>query len=192
MSLTITGKSSKNYTPIPEGTHLAVCYLIADLGLQHNEIYDTDNRQVLIGWELPGQEIELEDGQYTRRIYKRYNSSLNERARLRQDLAAWRGKDFSPEELEIFNLRKILGTSCLVNIVHRAGQNGRIYSNVKSVMALPKGMEKGKASGPLVQFDFEEDPLSAVDDLPAWIANTIKRSKTYTDIKESAGSYSAK
>ena len=180
MSLIVNGSSASNYDPIPEGTHLAVCNMIVDLGMQYNETYKNTSRKVLIGWELPEEHIELEDGEHTRTISKRYTASLSESSNLRQDLAAWRSRDFTPEELAAFDLRNIIGKSCLLTIIHK-DSNGKTYANIQSVSALPKGMQKGELSEGATLFDLDTDPLDAVDLLPKWIADIIKKSFTYQE-----------
>lgn len=180
MSLTVNANGGSNLPPVSEGTHLAVCNMLVDLGLQTSEVYKNTSRKVLIGWEIPGETIKTEDGEHPRTLSKRYTASLNESANLRQDLAAWRGRDFTSEELEAFDLRNIIGKSCLLNVIHKES-NGKTYANISSIMALPKGMEKGVLSGKPTVFDLDSDPLSAVEELPKWIADIVIKSQTYQD-----------
>ena len=178
MSLTVNGSSATSIEPIEEGTHLGVCNMLVDLGMQYNETYKNSSRKVLIGWEIPDETIELDDGPHPRQISKRYTASLNEKSTLRSDLAAWRGRDFTPEELAAFDLRNIVGASCLINVIHKES-NGKTYANIGNIMALPKGMTKGKLSEPAVIFDLDTDPVEDVDKLPKWIGDIIKKSETY-------------
>ena len=180
MSLTVNGSSATNIDPIPEGTHLGVCNMLIDLGMQYSEAFENTARKVLIGWEIPEETIELEDGTHPRMISKRYTASLNESANLRHDLAAWRGRDFTPEELAAFDLRNIIGKSCLLTVIHKES-NGKTYANIQSVTALPKGMQKGELTDGSTIFDLDADPIDAVETLPKWIADVIKKSSTYQE-----------
>lgn len=180
MSLTVNGTSGANIAPIPQGTYLAVCNMLVDLGVQFNEAYKNSSRKVLIGWEIPEETIELEDGTHTRTINKRYTASLNEAATLRQDLAAWRGRDFTPEELAAFDLRSIVGASCMISIIHRE-YNGKTYANVSSIMALPKGTPKVKLSENALVFDLDTATVDDVEKLPRWIGDIVKKSVTYQE-----------
>lgn len=177
MSLTVSGTAA-NYDPIPEGTHLAVCNMLVDIGIQFSERFNNRNEKVIIGWELPDVKIDLSDGPHSRSITQTYTSSINEGSNLRNDLAAWRGRDFTKQELDAFNLRNILGTSCLINVVHKQS-NGKTYANIQSVMALPKGMNPGQLTEPPVEFDFDLNPLTDIEKLPKWIREQIKKSETY-------------
>jgi len=180
MSLTVNGSSASNIAPIEEGTHLAVCSMIIDLGQQYSEVYKTSSRKVLIGWEIPDETIELDDGPHPRTLSKTYTASLNENANLRQDLAAWRGRDFTPEELAAFDLRAISGKSCLINVIHKES-NGKTYANIQNIMALPKGMKPGKLDEPPVIYDIDSDPIEQVESLPKWIGDRIKKSTSYQE-----------
>lgn len=182
MSLTTSANGGTTFAPIPEGTYLAVCNMLVDLGIQYSETYKNTSNKVLIGWEIPELVIELEDGEHTRTISKQYTNSLNESANLRQDLAAWRGRDFTAKELEGFDLRAIIGTSCLISIIHRQGNNGKTYANIASIMALPKGTAKGQLSENALVFDFDKDDLAKIETFPKWIGDLLKKSNTYQDM----------
>jgi hypothetical protein len=180
MSLTVRENGESKFAPIAEGTHLGVCSMLVDLGMQFNEAYQKSSRKVLIGWELPDEQIEIDGEQKPRTISQRYTMSLNERSTLRRDLAAWRGRDFTAEELAGFDLQNIVGKSCLINVIHR-DYNGKTYANIQNIMALPRGMAKGQLTEEPQIFDLDKAPLEAVDKLPGWIAEIIKKSETYQE-----------
>lgn len=181
MSLIVNSSPASSIAPIAEGTHLGVCCMLIDLGVQFNEAFKNSSRKVLIGWEIPDETIDLEDGTHNRTITKTYTASLNDKSNLRADLAAWRGRDFTPAELKEFDLHNIVGTSCLLNVIHKDGRDGKIYANIQSIMALPKGMARGKLSEPATVFDLDADPLDMIDRLPKWIGDRIKDSTTYQE-----------
>lgn len=181
MSLTVNGNSAgSNFTPIPEGTYLGVCNMLVDLGVQENATFKSKSRKVLIGWEIPEETIEIDGKQVPRTISKRYTASLNESANLRQDLAAWRGRDFTGQELEAFDLRNIVGASCLLNIIHK-DVNGKTYANIQSIMALPKGMQRGALSNGAMVYDIDNDDPSVVSTFPNWIKDIITKSESYQE-----------
>jgi hypothetical protein len=49
-------------------------------------------------------------------IAKQFTLSLNEKANLRADLASWRGRDFTPEEIRGFDLKNILGHWAMISV----------------------------------------------------------------------------
>lgn len=178
--LTASASSGASYAPIPEGTYAAVCNMLVDLGMQFNETYKNTSRKVLIQWQIPDETIEIDGVEVPRTISNRYTLSLGEKASLRADLAAWRGRDFTPQELEAFDLRNIVGAPCLINIIHK-DSNGKRYANISSIMALPKGMPKPQISGESIVFDLDDSPLSDVAKLPKWVAEIIYKSTTYQE-----------
>lgn len=178
--LTASASSSGSFAPIPEGTYPAVCNMLIDLGMQKNETYNTTSRKVLIGWQIPDETIEIDGKEEPRTISKRYTLSLGESSNLRADLAAWRGRDFTPQELQAFDLRNIVGVGCLIGIIHKES-NGKKYANISSIMALPKGMSKPQMSSEPTVFDLDTDPLEAINKLPKWIDEIICKSSTYQE-----------
>lgn len=188
MSLTVNVNTAADFPKLPEGTYLAVCNLLVDLGMQVNEKFNSKSRKVQIGWETPEETFEFGDKRVPYTVSKEYTASLNEAATLRQDLAAWRGRDFTPEELAGFDLKNIVGTSCLINVIHKENKNGKVYVTVSSIMALPKGMQKGKLSDKPVVFDLDVNTLDDVDLLPNWLGDKVRKSKTYQEKVKTADS----
>jgi len=138
---TLPAPNDKKFELAPAGTHLATCYRIIDLGTQSSSYLGQAKRQhkILISWELP--EERMADGRpFT--IGQRYTWSMSEKAALRRDLESWRGvpfteRDFGPTG---FDIKNILGKSCLLNIVH-VNKNGKDYANIASISRLMKGQQ---------------------------------------------------
>lgn len=180
MSLTVSENGGGSNIPLlAEGSYAAVCYMLVDIGLQKSERYGNSSRKVMIGWEIADEFVEV-DGERKPRVFTaRYTASLNEKAILRRDLAAWRGKDFTEAELEEFNLRNIVGVPCLIQVIHKEGGNGKTYANLASIMKIPRGMQVPKATLDTVIYDIDENDPADVDKLPEWIANIVKSSESY-------------
>ncbi len=178
--LTSTAKSKSNIPPLKSGSYLAVCYGIVDLGEQYNEMYGNSSRKVLIMWELPTEKIMYDNKPSSRVISKTYTNSLSEKAVLRKDLMSWRGEDFTPEELKCYDLTEMLNQPCMLSVV-QSTRNGKTYSNVAGVMSIPNGMSAPARTLDEIMFDLDRDDLSALDDMPSWIAERIKQSVTYKE-----------
>lgn len=179
MSLVVSETGGGSNIPIlAEGTYSAVCYMLADIGLQYNEKYGNSSRKVIIGWEIAGEYVEI-DGENQPRVFSaRYTASLNEKSILRRDLVAWRGRDFTESELSEFNLCNILGASCLLQVVHKE-TNGRKYANLAAIMKLPKGMNAPKLTLNKIMYDIDDNDQTEFDKLPEWIQKTIMASESY-------------
>ncbi len=138
MSFFVTN-NSKEFVLVPPGSHLARCYRIVDLGSQKSEYQGRIKqlRKIMIGWEIHG---EAEDGTplLTEKgepmaIFKNYTHSWGDNSNLRKDLQSWRGKPWTDAEANGFDIERLLGQWCMLNVIHRPGQNSKIYANVDSV-----------------------------------------------------------
>lgn len=180
MSLTISGNNGAGIAPIEPGTYPAVCYEMVDLGEQYSEKFGNSSKQVLIGFEIPSETIEIDGKVSPRVVSKQYGATLGKKSKLRSDLISWRGKEFTDEEIKKFDLKSIIGAPCMLSIINK-DSNGKTYANISGILALPKGMPKPKLSSPdaVVTFDLDTDPLEKINDLPQWIQDRIRRSPTY-------------
>ena len=122
--LTVKENGGSNIPILEEGSYPAVCYMLVDIGMQKNERYGNSSRKVIIGWEVAGEHVLVEGEEKPRVFSARYTASLNEKSLLRRDLAAWRGRDFTEEELKAFDLKSILGAPCLIQIIHKEATAG--------------------------------------------------------------------
>ncbi len=136
MAIIATGSSGALYTPAPAGTYPAVCVDVVDEGMKPTP--NGEKHKVSLHFQIdepfPGKPGEF----FT--VRKWYTLSLNEKATLYADLVAWRGKPFTDEELAGFDLEKLIGVPCIVNIVHKPSADGsRTYANITSIMRPMKG-----------------------------------------------------
>ena len=179
MGLILSASAGSGIEPIEPGTYPAICYGLVDAGETYNETYDKWSRKVVILWELPGEKIDLGgDAPVSRTISKSYTASLNEKAKLRADLQAWRGRPFTPQELAAFDLRSVVGAPCLLNIQHKKYKE-RNYADVAGIVKLPKVMPMEKGTLARLIFDLDTDNLEMLEDMPVWLAERVKSSRTY-------------
>lgn len=161
----------------PAGNHVATCISVVDLGVQEVNFQGTISykRKVRVSWELPNELIQ--EGNFSGQpfsVSKNYTLSLNEKAILFKDLTSWRGRAFTQQELDGFDLYNILGVNCMLNVVHVPSQDGpKTYANVASVSQMPKGMNRIQNINPLLSFNTEEYTPEQWDSLPEWLQNKI-------------------
>lgn len=156
----------------PEGTHVARCISIVDMGMQTSTFSGEEKsaHKVHVAFEL-SHERDAKGRPFI--VSKRYTVSLHEKASLRKDLEAWRGKSFSKDELAAFDLAKLCGVACMVTVKHTTSADGsKTYANIVAISGLPKGMEQppNSESDPLV-FTLS-DPWNR-DAVPEWLATKI-------------------
>jgi hypothetical protein len=184
MGLIAKETGGSKYPPVPQDLHHAICYAVYDLGTHPFEYQGRAKiaHKLVIIFELPEIRIDIErDGEsknLPRAISKQYTLSLHEKSKLRKDLQGWRGKVFTPEELEGFDIGKLLGVNCLIQVLHNT-KDGKTYANISSIMPLPKGFEKRTAENPIKFFSFEEDGKEIPEGTPEWIEKLIKESQEW-------------
>jgi hypothetical protein len=132
--LIVTAPES-TFTPAPAGLHKAVCVDVVDLGLVETSF--GIKPMIRVVWQT-----EERDEEKGRRylVSKRYNPSLHEKASLRKDLENWRGRAFTKEELKGFDLEKLIGANCQLNVVHNM-RDDRVYANVAAIVPSLRGGE---------------------------------------------------
>lgn len=127
----IVKDSKKDYTPAPEGLHQAVCIDVVDLGIQHTQY--GDQVKIEVRWVL--EEIDPKTKkQYM--VLRRFTPSLHKKASLRAVLESWRGQKFTDEELKGFDIEKLLGANCQLQICHNISSDGDTYANVQAVVPI--------------------------------------------------------
>jgi hypothetical protein len=133
----IAKASGGNFIPAPEGTWSAVCVDVVDLGVIESDWGGEKKKQhkIRIVWQI--EEVMADNRPYV--AGRRYTLSLHKKATLRKDLESWRGRQFTPEELEGFDVETVIDVPCLLNIIQEK-KDGETYSNVTGIMRLPKGM----------------------------------------------------
>ena len=175
-----TGGGGVDFEPVPAGSHIAVCDIVADLGMQEGSaLYPKAKQQVYIRFELPNERIEFEkDGKKVvgpAVIGKTYTASMNEKANLRHHLESWRGKQFTDEEAESFDVSAILGKPCMLTVMHTQ-KDGRTYANIAGVGPIPKGIS-GKTIIPEITpiLYAAPDNTSTYGSLPEWLRGKIDK-----------------
>jgi hypothetical protein len=168
-----------SFTPVPDGTHLARCYRIIDMGTQKTEFEGKVKLlpKVMIQFEVHGEDAEgnpiITGKGEPMSISKNYTLSLADKATLRKDLQTWRGKEFTADELRGFELKNILGAWAMISVVSKAGNNGKEYTNIAGVMSVPSAIKKAglpKHHNDLKLFSIDEPDMGLFDTF----SNSIK------------------
>lgn len=171
MALIAVATAGGDFERTPAGNHVARCYAVVDLGMQSRTFQGVEShkRIVRISWELPNEL--MSDGRPFS-ISANYTLSLSEKANLRRDLQSWRGRAFTDEELQGFDLFTILGAPAMVNVVHNES-NGKTYANVGSVSPMPKGMTAPPLVNEAIKFSLDEYDERVFNSLPDWLQAKI-------------------
>ena len=184
--------SGSDFKLPPAGSFLARLYRIIDIGTQTTEWMGKKKmqRKIIAMFELHGED---NDGQPLQTaegkpliVSKRYTLSLDEKATLRKDLEAWRGKAFTQEELDGFNLEVLLGKCCMVSITHST-YDGKEYANIAGISQVPAALKKlGEPVGVNELLIFTLDPFDQdkFNKLSEGMQGVIKKSAEYRNTFE--------
>lgn len=172
----VANSSGKTNNPVIAGVHVVTCVRVVDLGTQFSPMFGNSQHKIMITWEVPDDTIIVEDKEMPKLISKEYTLSLGEKATLRSHLESWRGKKFTDEELNGFDLMNVLSVPCQIQVLH----NDKGYANISSIMAMPKGMTPPEQIHESIYFDMSTDEcLPLLDKLPDWVKDKVKASPEY-------------
>jgi hypothetical protein len=200
MPINVSNKTKSD--PVPAGTHHAVCYGIIAVGTQPSEKF-TPRQKIVVCFEIPSERITIKDQDLPRGISKRYTLSLNEKSSLRKDLQSWRGKPFTQEELNGFDVSKVIGSNCLISVLH-SDRAGAVYADISGISALPRQMASVRPENTPLYFNLLESidlakktgntDVNWPSELPAWVQKICSQADEYLAFRggESADSPAAK
>jgi len=178
MSLIAKSDGNVNIEKLEDGVYTAVSSMIIDLGMQKNSLDNNVRRKFLMVWNIVDEYIEINGEKLPRVISKEYTLSLNEKSNLRKDLQAWRGKPFTDEELQGFDMKNVLNKACQLQII-TIEKNGKNYTNIASIMGLPKGMTVQVLENTIEFYIANQETWGSLRTIPKWMIEKIKKSENY-------------
>jgi hypothetical protein len=191
----IAKEGESNFTPVPTGMHLARCYRIVDLGTQKSEYQGQIKylRKIMIQFEVHGEDDDgkpiVTNKNEPMSISKNFTLSLAEKATLRKDLSAWRGRDFTEEERKGFELKNVLGVWAMITVARDAGSNGKEYTNIKNINPVPKTIRSAglpEGHNKVAMFSIDNPDMQLFDTFSQFLQEKIKSSPEWQG-KDSGG-----
>jgi hypothetical protein len=148
-----------DFEKAPPGNHPAVLVAIIDLGVQESEYQGVKkyDERAYFCWELTSEKTAQGKNHI---IGIDLTVSMNEKAKLRKWIEAWRGKKLN--EGEEFDITKLLGQKCLLSVAENKG-----YSKVDGVAGVPKGMTVNAPEHTPILWSIEED--EGKNPIPDWL-----------------------
>lgn len=136
MALIVKDAGGKEFKVLDPGLYQAVCSHVIDMG-EHNGQYGVRSKVGII-FEL----AELRDDGKRYQLSMTQGNTLASKGNLRAILESWRGQKFSDAELKDgFDLEKLVGANCYLNLTHDIKDN-KTYLKINSVVPLPKAIVK--------------------------------------------------
>ncbi len=181
MALKVTEKPY--VTDIEEGTHLAVCVGIFDVGTVKSPVYGTEQEKVVFLFEFP----DMIDGEgWPKTIKQEFTASLDKKAKLHAFITSWRGKSFQAGEKDGFDLKPFLGRAGYLQVIHNNGsgdKSNNVYANVGTVTGLRPSDAVPKPSRNPLYFDFSEGKARIPEGTPEFVERMIVAAPEWQAIK---------
>lgn len=174
---------------IPAGNYIARCYQMIEIGHVSENIMGVQKtlQKVRIGWELPDEKkvFDPAKGEQPLVISKEYTLSMNEKSNLRKDLKSWRGKDFTEAEAKSFDITKLLGQACMLNVIHNNGKSDptKVYEQISGITPLPKGVKCPPQINKSVVLSYDNFDWNLFQSLPEFLQTKIKGSEEYQEMQ---------
>lgn len=188
-----------DFKRVPPGAYIGRCYSVIDLGTQltSGQYGEKMQHKIRIAWELFGDDengnpltVNIDGTDMPMTISKSYTVSLHEKAALRKDLAAWRGKDFTEEEARGFDVSKLIGAYCMVNATS-SETNGKVYTNVAGLTPLPGALKNAKPT-PVhknILFDLDHPDMSLFEQFHEKLQEAIRRSPEWASFHKASSGF---
>ena len=179
----IIKESESKYTPVPVGNHVARCYGMVSLGTQQGKNPKFQpSFQIALMFELPEEVLEINGEKKPMALTKFLNAyfgSPSKPSKTAQFITSWRGKPFTEQELKGFDIAKVVGATCLLNVVH-AVKDGKTREEIASVSPMPKGMALPAAVNIPVVYEIEQGRDAVFRGLPEWMQKMIEKCEEWS------------
>ncbi len=125
---------NNQFVPAPQGLWKGVCVDVIDLGKKSTKW--GEKRLLRVVWQLDKR---MEDGRPFS-ISRPCTPSVHKESTLRKLAEPMLGRPLSGEELKKgFNLETLIARNCLIQVVHKKGDNDQTYANVQTIVPLMEG-----------------------------------------------------
>jgi len=189
-----------SFKRVPAGVFIGRCYSLIDLGTQltDGQYGQKQQHKIRISWELFGDDdqgnpltVDVEGVEMPMTISKSYTVSLHEKAAMRRDLAAWRGRDFTEEEAKAFDVSKLIGVYCMLNVT-TSETNSKTYSNVAGITPLPGALKNAKPN-PVhshIIFNLDNPDIAVFSSFHEKLQETIRKSPEWLAANSKSSDFS--
>lgn len=186
-----TENQPKTQRPIPpQGTHVAVCYAIIDLGTQSTTWQGQEKKipKVHFSFELvnlAGAVFDEKKGIQPFGIFQDYTVSIGDKATLKQVLCTW-GNMTAIKNLEAI-IDKFVGAKCMIQVVHAPSKDKTImYANIanggRGIIRCPDGTQAAPLKNEKLFFDLNKFSWATFSKVPKFLQDKIRKAVEWPSI----------
>lgn len=172
---------------VQAGNYVARCYKMIEIGTVTENVMGTNKtlHKVRIGWELPTElkTFDTAKGEQPLVIDQEYTLSMNEKSNLRKMLESWRGQAFNEKEAECFDITKLLGKPCMLNVIHRVSKTNSVYEQIAGVTPVPKGFNVPPQISKTFVLSYDNFDEDLFNSLPDFIKQKMQTSSEYIALR---------
>ncbi len=189
MAIIAEKKEGGNFQQVEPGMYVARCYSMIEIGTVETEFNGEKKKahKVSITWELPSElaTFREEKGEEPFVVSKTYTLSMHEKSTLRKDLESWRGKGYTDEEAKRFDITKLLGQPCNLNVIHVPGKEaGKTYVQIASISPLMKGQTAPDQINPIRVLSYDEFNWDVFEKLSDYMKDKLRASDEFRKMQE--------
>jgi len=183
-------KKESEFQSVKPGTYVARCYRMIEIGTIKEDYMGQEKQQqkVMVTWELPTELAVFDEakGEEPYAVSKTYTLSMHEKANLRKDLESWRGKGFTEDEANKFDISVLVGKPCLLSIQLQQSKSnpGRSYTVISSISPLMKGQECPPQINETKILSYDNFNWELFDNLSDYTKDKIKSSIEFRMMQE--------
>lgn len=174
-----SAKTNVDFRVVPEGSHVGICNMIVDLGLQPGWIrFPNPIHKVYIHFETPTLRTSyIKDGiviDGPMAVGSILVASMCKTAHLRNLIEGWLGAKFPNDDAAgDFDLEMLLGMRCVLNVKHKA-IGSKTRANIESAAPLPREIVSTEAQiNPSVKYSVNAPDVDVYLQLPEWLRRKI-------------------
>ena len=199
MGFVASDSGGGNFKTVPAGVFIGRCFELIDMGTQTSEtgMYaGKSDHKIKIGFELFGEDddgnpltVDVDGKEMPLTITKDYTVSLHEKANLRKELSAWRGKPFTDEEARGFDVSKLIGAYAMINVTHKENAQGKVRANISGLSPLPSALKNAKPA-PVHKdriFDLDDPDMEMFNTFYEYLQQQIMKSPEWNRSRDANG-----
>lgn len=175
-------KQQSSYEPVPKGNHVARLYQTIHIGTNSYEYMGEMKKsdKVRLTFELCNEKKVFKEGDEPKpySISREFGLSMGKKSKLRPFIENMTGTSFTDDEAYGFDIESLIGTACLLNVVHES-KGDNTYANIAGATPLLKGMEAPEMHNEPTMIDVNSTPFEVIEALPEFIRSKIQSSEEY-------------
>lgn len=170
---------------VDAGLHPGILVGIYHLGTHIDPAFNKKKQKLVFVFELPmAAPVEIDGKTLPRTLSKSVNATMGDKGHLRPMIESWRGKKLTEEEARTYDITKLLGRPCQLNVIHSEWKE-KIRPEINGVFPSPKDVKLTPKTQPVSWAVGNLDSADELDqaDIADWIKDRAAASEEYKALR---------